>query len=196
MKMITSCKLCELCVGSQPVNGIGNPDANIMFILSTPNYYTVKNNNFYESASGKLMAKLLTMINLNKDDVYITHLIKGRTTTPKVKNVLACKPYLKDEIDSVNPKIIIPMGTLAVQTITQSKLPIMSYSNKAIISTDGTYILPMFNLDYITRDVRFHGLILKSFIDLYKLYSTFINPNIRQFEENLHAAVKRLLNPF
>ena len=193
MESLDKCIACELCIRNKPVSGYGNPNADIMIVLPSPTYYAVKEGNALAGASGELLLKLLKMCNIPEDAVYITHLVKGRSSTLKVKNVTACKPYFKEELESVNPRIIVTMGTLPLKMITKSNLPIEVYANKAIVAKDKTLVLPMYNLAYITRDVRHHGLALRDFVNLYKLYSRFVNPNIKQFESTLHSAVKTIL---
>jgi len=188
------CSLCELGITNRPVTGYGNPNAQVMIVLPSPNYYVSKTNNILEGATGEMLVKLLKMVNIPLDDVYITHIIKCRTNTIKVKNITACKPYFKDELSNSKAKIIMTMGTLPYKVLTKRKDAIINYRNKAINTANGILIIPTFNLAYITRDVRLHGLALEAFANLYKLYYTYVNPNIKQFESSLHPSVKSILD--
>jgi DNA polymerase len=196
MNKITKCNLCELCLNKAPINGNGNPNAEIMFIVDSPTYYDVKENQLLTKESGKLFDKLLTMINLKREDVYVTTLVKGRPygNRIRVKNITACKPYLQEEIESVKPKIIVTMGIRSMQTILKTTQPISHYINNAIVAKGEVYILPMYNINYALRDVRNHGIALRDFINLYKVYSNFVNPNIKHYDEELHDVVKKALN--
>ena len=195
IKPINSCNLCELCYNRKPVNGIGNINAEIMIIINKPNYYTVKNDNIFESEVGNILTKLFKMINIDiKDNVYITHLVKGRSLTLKSKNVLACSNYLRNEIKEVNPKIIISMGYLPTKFILKDKKPLYNHIGKAYKTKQDSYIIPMYDINYVMRDIKLHGLAVRDFTNLYKLYKHFINPNIATFESKLHPAIKTMLN--
>lgn len=193
MKQIEKCNLCEVCLTYKPINGIGNPNANIMFILSSADYYTIKDNSILNTPAGELIAKLLKMINLNIDDIYITHLIKGRTNGIKAKNITACKPYLQQEVNEVKPKIIVTFGTHALKVIGKTNKSIISYRNRALCTTNHTFIIPAFNFGYILSDARYHGLLLETFVNIYKIYITFVNPNHKHFDDDLHDSIKKLL---
>ena len=193
MEDIKNCNLCEICINHKPINGVGNVNADIMFVLSKPNYYTVKHNDIFKSEIGKLIHKLLNMITIDVEDVYITHLVKGRSLTIKKKNILACKPYLKDEIDFVKPKIIVTMGFIPNKVFLKSNIPLSNHIGKAYLTNEGSYVLPMYDLNFIFRDVRYHHLAIQDFANLYKLYKEFVNPNIVVFEDNLHSVIKKAL---
>ena len=193
METLNKCNLCELCLTRKPINGVGNTNAEIMVILQTPNYYTVKHNNIFESKVGETLIKLFKMINIDYKDVYITHLVKGRTTSLKQKNITACKPYLKDEIEMVKPKVIVTMGVKPTSVILKSKLSLYNHIGKCYKTNKNSWVLPMYDLNFIMYDVKYHGLALKDFANLYKLYSRFVNPNIRTFEDKLHPAIKKIV---
>jgi DNA polymerase len=194
METLNKCVLCELCLNKPPVNGVGNTDAEIMVIINKPNYYTIKHNDIFESEVGNILTKLFKMINIDiKDNVYITHLVKGRAVSLKQKNIIACKPYLKKEIEMVKPKVIVTMGYIPTKTILKSKVPLFNHIGKAYFAKDKTLIIPMYDINFVMRDVRYHGLALNDFSNLYKAYSHFINPNIAVFEDKLHPAIKSLL---
>ncbi len=195
MEQINNCKLCELGINRKPINGSGDTNAEIVFVVDNPNYWENRDGLILTDHAGEVFDKLLKMITLDRKDVYVTSLVKCESTKRlKTKNITACKPYLYKELRTVRPRIIVAMGATIFRTLTGIKEPVGNHLGSAIPTTDGDYILPMYNLQYILKDTRNHSTALKSFVNLYKLYRTYINPAIGNREAELHKSVKKVLN--
>ena len=117
--LIKKCKACELYkTRTNIVNGKGNNNARLMFIGEAPGAEEDKQGIPFVGASGNLINKALDAINITRDDIYISNIIKCRP--PKNRNPTAvemdtCLPYLMGEILIVKPKVICLLGRIAAQ---------------------------------------------------------------------------------
>ena len=104
----------------QPVIGEGDPDAEVMFIGEAPGVQEAKTGKPFIGRAGKLLDSLLDSINLNREDVYITNIVKDRppsNRTPLVGEIKTYAPYLLEQIKIIQPKIIATLGRLAMNFI-------------------------------------------------------------------------------
>jgi uracil-DNA glycosylase family 4 len=106
-----SCALKE--TSTQPVFGTGNSKADIVFIGEAPGRKEDKTGTPFVGASGKLLDQLLESINMKREDVYITNIVKYRppdNRDPNKKEKEDCKDWLLAELDFIKPKIICTLG--------------------------------------------------------------------------------------
>ncbi len=120
-KRIKNCKKCDLCkTRNNPVPGAGCLDADVMFIGEGPG----KNEDIaglpFVGQAGKILDSLLDSIGLERSDIFIGNTVKCRppnNRTPSVKEMEACKPYLVSQIELIQPKIIVIMGSAALSSL-------------------------------------------------------------------------------
>jgi len=111
------CKKCGLSnTRHNFVYGQGNPDADIMFIGEGPGEQEDRQGIPFVGAAGQLFNKMLKAISLEREEVYITNIVKCRP--PKNRNPLpdeieSCIPYLYEQIWIIRPKIICALGKVA-----------------------------------------------------------------------------------
>lgn len=99
------------------VFGEGNPEAEIMFIGEAPGFHEDKLGRPFVGQAGKLLDKLLTDIKLPRGSVYITNIVKRRppgNRDPLPEEIAAYKPYLKKQIQIIDPKVIATLGRFAM----------------------------------------------------------------------------------
>jgi len=102
---INTCQNCSL--GSQrnhPVIGIGSLDAEIMFIGEAPGYHEDQQGKPFVGRAGTILSKLLSHINLTREDVYIANILKCRppkNRNPLQQEVALCTPYLDAQIEII-----------------------------------------------------------------------------------------------
>lgn len=95
------------------VPGAGNPNADIMFVGEAPGKNEDLTGQPFVGAAGKVLDKLLESINLARDDVFITSIVKYRPPNnrdPKPEEKAAFLPYLERQIEVIQPKLICPLG--------------------------------------------------------------------------------------
>ena len=113
-EQVQVCKLCRLYQSAtKAVPGAGNPQAEILFIGEGPGYYEDKSGLPFVGNSGKYLEKMLALIGLTRDDVFITNVVKHRppeNRDPLPDEIAACKPYLDQQIELINPLVIATLG--------------------------------------------------------------------------------------
>ncbi len=102
------------------VFGKGNPDAQIMFIGEAPGEQEDIQGIPFVGSAGKELNKLLALINLNLDDVYIANILKYRPPNnrdPTLAEIERHTPYLIEQIKTIQPKIICTLGNYSTKFI-------------------------------------------------------------------------------
>ena len=103
----------------------GNLDAKVMFIGEAPGRDEDEKARPFVGRAGQLLNKMLTAINLKREDVYITNVINWRppnNRTPTDEEILEFLPYLQKQIDIVNPDYIFLLGGIAAKAILSTPL--------------------------------------------------------------------------
>lgn len=111
-----TCVLKEMATQSVP--GEGNPDADIMFIGEAPGKKEDEQGMPFIGASGKFLSEMLATINLKREDIYITNIVKYRppdNRDPLPEEVLACEQWLCEQIKIIEPKVIVTLGRHALE---------------------------------------------------------------------------------
>lgn len=109
---------CELKkTATQAVPGIGNTDAEIVFIGEAPGKKEDKLGEPFVGAAGKFLNEMLSYINLKREDIYITNIVKYRPPNnrdPEPSEKSACQAWLLEELKIIEPKLIIFLGRHAM----------------------------------------------------------------------------------
>lgn len=111
MALCSNCALREGC--SRVVPGEGNPEAEIMFIGEAPGKKEDELGRPFVGAAGKFLDEMLGTIRLKREDVYIANVVKCRppeNRDPNPEEIEACWPWLEQQIQIIDPKIIITLG--------------------------------------------------------------------------------------
>lgn len=115
-------ELCQNCILSQgrthAVPGEGPEDADIMFIGEGPGFHEDRQGRPFVGAAGNYLNELLEKINLRRQDVYITNVVKCRppgNRDPQPEEIEACRAYLDRQIDLIRPRLIITLGRFSMQ---------------------------------------------------------------------------------
>jgi len=118
-RALRSCKKCRLSrTRTNVVPGEGDSKTKIMFIGQCPGFHEDKQGRPFVGRAGKLLDELLASIDLKREKVYITNVVKGRppeNRNPMVDEVRNCSPYLEREIKIINPQVIVTMGRFATE---------------------------------------------------------------------------------
>lgn len=116
---ITVCQACILGQGrTNAVPGIGPEDAEIMFIGEGPGFHEDRQGKPFVGAAGKYLDELLETIDLTRENVYITNVVKCRppgNRDPQPEEIAACRPYLDKQIDLIRPRLIVTLGRFSMQ---------------------------------------------------------------------------------
>lgn len=101
----------------QPVPGEGSPDSKIMLIGEAPGKKEAQTGRPFVGSGGQLLDELLASIDLNREDVFITNLLKDRppeNRDPKPEDIKAYEPFLWRQIEILQPRLIVTLGRFAM----------------------------------------------------------------------------------
>ena len=110
----TKCSLCEK--RTNVVFGVGNPNADIMFVGEGPGEQEDLKGEPFVGPAGMLLDDMLSIIDLDRTKVYIANIVKcrpPRNRDPLEEEQLACLDYLRQQVALVKPKIIVCLGRIA-----------------------------------------------------------------------------------
>lgn len=111
---VSTCTRCDLCKSrTRAVPGEGNPHAKILFIGEGPGLHEDKQGRPFVGPSGQLLQELLKSINLKREDVFITNVVKCRppdNRDPLPAEIAACNDYLDRQIAAIQPLVIVTLG--------------------------------------------------------------------------------------
>lgn len=120
-----ACQLCSLsATRQQVVVGSGNQQADWLWVTEAPSLEDERQGIAFVNEAGELLTEMLRAMQLNKDEIFITHIVKCRPVEdhdPKVPELNACAPYLARQISLIQPKIIVAVGRIAAHQLLQSK---------------------------------------------------------------------------
>src|SRR5437773_10754040 len=101
------------CSRTQTVFGVGNPDAELMFIGEAPGVDEDRQGEPFVGRAGQLLTKIIKAMNFAREDVYIANILKCRPDTPAGTfgnraptpiEMQTCRPYLVEQIEIIQPK--------------------------------------------------------------------------------------------
>lgn len=125
---VASCTQCALhTTRTQTVFGVGKNNAQWMVIGEAPGADEDQQGEPFVGRAGKLLNEMLRAIGLRREDVYIANVLKCRPPNnrdPLPNEVEQCEPYLKRQVELVQPKIILAVGRIAAQNLLQTDITI------------------------------------------------------------------------
>jgi len=162
---VSKCKKCGLHkTRIKTVFGEGNPDAQLVFIGEGPGYDEDRQGKPFVGKAGQLLTKIIESINLKRDDVYITNIVKchplanpekidmrGNDRPPTKEEIDSCLFYLEQQIDIIKPKIICTLGSYASQSLINTSDGITKYRGK-IFEYRGIKLVPTYHPAALLRN--------------------------------------------
>ncbi len=123
---VLACTKCPHLVKSrtQVVFGVGSPDAELMFVGEAPGEDEDRQGEPFVGKAGQLLTKIIEAMSFARGDVYIANVLKCRPDMPpgmpgnrKPKNdeMQTCLPYLRQQIDIIQPRLIVALGATAME---------------------------------------------------------------------------------
>lgn len=125
-KEIANCEICKQGKSGLPVPGEGDPDAEVMFIGEAPGKQEAATGRPFIGRSGKLLRSQINAIGLSEKDVYITSPVKYLPDrgTPTPLDIAHGRIHLMQQIDVINPKVIVLLGRVAAEGVLEKKISI------------------------------------------------------------------------
>ena len=119
---VAGCTRCtELAeTRKQTVFGVGNPEAQIMFVGEAPGADEDRLGEPFVGAGGQLLNKILQASRLKREEVYICNILRCRppgNRTPTIEEAANCREYLEGQIEIVDPGYIVCLGSVAAKNL-------------------------------------------------------------------------------
>ena len=137
----------------QIVYGVGNPSADLMFVGEAPGADEDIQGEPFVGRAGQLLTKIIEAMGYTRKDVYIANVLKCRppgNRNPEPDEVATCQPFLFRQIDVVQPKVMVALGTFAAQALLNTKDPISRLRGRAW-PCRGRLLVPTFHPAFLLR---------------------------------------------
>ncbi len=143
-----TCTKCRLAQGrTQVVFGVGDADADLLFIGEGPGFHEDKQGEPFVGAAGQLLTRMLAGIGLRREDVYIANVIKCRppgNRDPQPDEIEACTPWLIEQISHIQPSVIVTLGNFATKFVLNTSTGITRLRGQ-IHDWHGRTVIPTFH---------------------------------------------------
>ncbi len=130
-KKLEEDRKCILYEGASGyVFGEGNPYSPVVFVGEAPGEEEDQQKRPFVGRAGRYLNQKLQEVGLKREEVYITNVVKSRppgNRKPTPKEMQTCLPYLRKEIEIINPKLIVCLGATALEGILGKSLPITKH---------------------------------------------------------------------
>ena len=171
-RKIKNCLKCPLKDGrTNVVFGSGNVNADVMIIGEAPGKNEDELGLPFVGKAGQYLDELLSLANLNREDVYIANVLKCRPPSnrnPRAEEIQACAPYLREQTAKVNPKIIVTLGNFATRFILKNEAGITQLHGRPVKAGKFT-VYPVFHPASTMYDPKKKQALEKDFVKLKSL---------------------------
>ncbi|HET9468478.1 MAG TPA: uracil-DNA glycosylase [Vicinamibacterales bacterium] len=153
---IGECVRCKLCTlgRKQIVFGVGNPNADLMFVGEAPGRDEDIQGIPFVGRAGQKLTQIIEAIGLTREDVYIANVIKCRppeNRNPEPDEVEQCEPFLFRQIDTIKPKVIVALGTFAAKSLLKTTDSISRLRGR-VYDYRGAKLVPTFHPAFLLRN--------------------------------------------
>ena len=156
-KLLRSTKTCNRCPlfyeRKNPVPGMGNPQADLMFIGEAPGRDEDEQGVPFVGEAGQLLTKMINAMQFTRSDVYITNIVKchpPKNRNPEQMEAEACIAFLKRQIELIQPKVIVLLGAVPMQYLV-NQCGITKYHG-LWLDYNGIKVMPTFHPAYLLRN--------------------------------------------
>lgn len=154
-EVVKQCRKCRLCeTRKNVVFGVGNREANIMFIGEGPGADEDAQGEPFVGKAGKLMNMAFDMLGIKREEVYIANIVKCRppnNRNPQDDEAENCLDYLRNQVILVKPKIIVLLGSVALKNILGKEYGITA-SRGRWVERKGILYMPTWHPAALLRD--------------------------------------------
>ncbi len=152
---LQGCRLCKLCQGRTTiVFGSGNAAADFMCIGEGPGADEDAQGKPFVGRAGQLLTKMLDAIHLSRDEVYIGNVVKCRppgNRNPEPEEIAACMPFLTAQLATIQPKVILALGSVATQALLGTREAIGKLRGR-VHPFGGAVLVPTFHPAFLLRN--------------------------------------------
>ena len=140
----------------QIVFGVGNPQAELMFIGEAPGADEDQQGEPFVGRAGQLLNNMIKAMGIRREDVYIANIIKCRppgNRTPERDECDTCSPFLMRQIAAIKPKAIVALGAVAAKTLLAINAPMSEFRGRWF-DFRGTKLAVTYHPAFLLRDPR------------------------------------------
>ncbi len=184
-EILRDCSLCGLSAGrTQVVFGVGDPDAELMFVGEGPGFHEDRLGEPFVGQAGKLLTELLGQIGFARADVYIANVVKCRppeNRDPLPAEIEACSAHLMKQIAIIRPKVICTLGRFATKLLADTDLSMTAIHGKAkatSLAGVDTIIFPVFHPAAALYTPANRQVLEEDFTKLHRLLDHGLEPSI------------------
>ncbi len=149
------CHRCRLADGrTNIVFGQGHPKARLVFVGEGPGADEDRQGLAFVGAAGQLLTKIISAMNLTREEVYICNVIKCRppgNRNPEAAEIEACRPFLERQLATIAPEVICTLGSFAAQTLLDTTAPISRLRGR-FHTYNGIKLMPTYHPAYLLRN--------------------------------------------
>jgi DNA polymerase len=148
----TRCKLSGLG-RRQIVFGVGNPNAELMFVGEGPGADEDIQGEPFVGRAGQLLTKMIEAMGFQRNEVYIANVVKCRppeNRNPEPDEIASCEPFLFRQIEAIKPTVIIALGAFAARTLLKTQDPISRLRGR-VYDYHGAKLIPTFHPSFLLR---------------------------------------------
>lgn len=143
----TACRLAE--TRTQVVFGVGDPEADLMFVGEAPGRNEDLQGEPFVGAAGQLLDRLLLdVVGYDRSRTYIANVLKCRppgNRDPQPDEIDACKGYLRSQIELVDPRVVVTLGNFATKLLLRTDTGITRLRGRAYAWWRGTTLVPTYH---------------------------------------------------
>lgn len=165
---IRTCQECPLHLGRKnAVPGEGAVDAKVMFIGEGPGFHENEQGKPFVGQAGKFLDELLAAGGLKRDEVFITNVVKCRPPSnrdPEPGELAACRTYLDEQIELINPKVIVTLGRFSMARFIEGGR--ISQIHGKTHDVEGRTVITMYHPAAALHQPALRGDLLKDFAHL------------------------------
>jgi uracil-DNA glycosylase family 4 len=150
----STCTKCRLATSrTHVVFGVGDPDADVLFIGEAPGQNEDKQGEPFVGAAGQLLTRMLGEIGLAREQVYIANILKCRppgNRDPQEDEIETCTPWLIEQISLIQPQVIVTLGNFATKFVLQTQTGITRMRG-SVYPWHGRKVIPTFHPAAVLR---------------------------------------------
>jgi DNA polymerase len=147
----TKCRLAE--TRTQVVFGVGDPNADLLFVGEAPGMHEDRQGEPFVGAAGQLLTRMLAGISMTREQVYIANVLKCRppgNRDPQEDEIETCTPWLVEQISLIQPDVIVTLGNFATKFVLQTQQGITRMRG-SVYPWHGRKVIPTFHPAAILR---------------------------------------------
>jgi uracil-DNA glycosylase len=144
----------------QVVFGVGNPNAELMFVGEAPGADEDLQGEPFVGRAGELLTRIIQTMGFSRDEVYIANVLKCRpdmppgrsgNRPPTAEEMATCLPYLREQIALIQPKLMVALGGVAMRGLLGADQPMKSLRGRWH-QFAGIPVMPTFHPSYLLRN--------------------------------------------